>query len=140
MSAGRIQAGSRRLASRKRRCLLQGLRGVAAIQCAFLSIYLVLVRSCRRCARIPGGWARSKGLGIAWRDQSGVQHRRSGRPQPPTRVSPIFSLLPSLQQGILIATALSLLLPWVSKGVEPCWVRQDPFGSTSIMSGKNLEI
>ncbi|ERE89774.1 nucleolar protein 14 [Cricetulus griseus] len=118
LSAGRIQASSRRLASRKRRGLLQSLRGVAAIQGTSLSIYLsVSVGSCGRVGASTMGWAGDTGC----------------TPRPPIRPRPVSErrVVTVIFLGLLLdLLAFTLLLPLLPGLLENHGREQDPlYGS-----------
>ncbi|XP_036056653.1 major facilitator superfamily domain-containing protein 10 isoform X3 [Onychomys torridus] len=119
LSAGRIQAGSRRLASRKRRFLLQSLRGVAAIQRSSLCIHpWVPARSCgSRVGTSTMGWAGDAGC----------------TPRPPIRPRPASErrVVTVIFLGLLLdLLAFTLLLPLLPGLLESHGRQQDPlYGS-----------
>ncbi|XP_036056652.1 major facilitator superfamily domain-containing protein 10 isoform X2 [Onychomys torridus] len=118
LSAGRIQAGSRRLASRKRRFLLQSLRGVAAIQRSSLCIHpWVPARSCGRVGTSTMGWAGDAGC----------------TPRPPIRPRPASErrVVTVIFLGLLLdLLAFTLLLPLLPGLLESHGRQQDPlYGS-----------
>ncbi|CAO2640226.1 Major facilitator superfamily domain-containing protein 10, partial [Lemmus lemmus] len=112
------QARSRRLASRKRRCLLQSLRGVAAIQGASLSIHpWVPISSCGRVGASTMGW----------------EGDADCTPRPPIRPRPASErrVVTVIFLGLLLdLLAFTLLLPLLPGLLERHGREQDPlYGS-----------